>query len=217
MANRRVRSRRAVALVLLCGQFVAGVTEAQAVCLSREPSAEPWASATRRDGDGRPLTRFVPPELYSGAAWSGDRALVLRPMNVTRKPEQPHDHPAITISGPEAMAGDPTVPVLRRERVSRRKGSVIQHFRINERQDGLGRVSDERPGRSRAMDECFKFPLGEWRKGEERRCRGSVIRIIELDFEYGCVAHALKFRWNDEGTYVFAPGRGLVAVDSADE
>ena len=38
-----------------------------------------------------------------------------------------------------------------------------------------------------------------------------------ITVEYGCVAHALKFRWNDEGTYVFAPGRGLVAVDSADE
>jgi len=70
-----------------------------------------------------------------------------------------------------------------------------------------------RPGRVRQMNECFKFPLGEWKQGEERRCRDSVIKILEIDFTYQCVPHALKFHWNNESIYVFAPDRGLYAVE----
>ena len=141
----------------------------------------------------------------------------LRPMSVTRKPQHPHDHPPITITAPHPAPDRPELATLHRVRTSARKGVVSQVFRINERGDGLGRISDDRRGRSREMEECFKFPLGEWRQGEERRCRGSVIRIIELDFEHACVAHSLKFRWNNEGTYIFSPGLGLVSVDGNEE
>lgn len=175
--------------------------------------ADPWSDSIDHDESGHAVARFVPPELYAGAPWDGERALVLRPMNVTTKPLVPPDHPAITIIGPKPWAKDETVMVLERVRVSRREGRVAQIFAINERGDGLGRLSDERGNRSRPrMDECFKFPLGVWRQGETRTCRESTIVIQEIDFTYAGVAHALKFRWNDEGSYVFAPGRGMIAL-----
>ncbi|MHB1219732.1 MAG: hypothetical protein ACYC1L_16180 [Alphaproteobacteria bacterium] len=176
-------------------------------------TATPWPSATNYDASGVPVSRFIPPELYSGASWDGSRELVIRPMHVTRKPVSPPDHPPILIDGPMPWPGDSSVTVLRRYRESNRRGETEQYFRINERGDGLGRVSDIRTTHTRAqMDECFKFPLGEWRQGEERRYRDSVIKILEIDFVDHCVPHALKFRWNDEGTYVFAPDRGMVSV-----
>ncbi|MSP89117.1 MAG: hypothetical protein EXQ92_09945 [Alphaproteobacteria bacterium] len=102
---------------------------------------------------------------------------------------------------------------IKRTRFSRRNGKIDQVFRINERGDGLGRVADIRPDCSRtSMNECFKFPLGLWQQGEVRRCRDSRITILEIDFEYHCVPHALKFDWNGEGVYVFSPDRGLVAI-----
>ena len=135
----------------------------------------------------------------------------LRPMDVTRKPGTPSDHPAIHITCPVPSTADPALPVLLRKRVSGRQGVVAQEFVVNERGDGLGRVSDNRWSKGR-LAECFKFPLGLWRQGEERVCRESTIRIIELDYTYGGVPHSLKFRWNNEGTYIFSPGRGMVSV-----
>ena len=173
----------------------------------------PWDKAVENGSDGKPVRRFIPPELYSGAAWDGSRELVLRPMNVTHKPMIPSDHPPIQISGPFPWEGDPEILVIQRTRVSNRSGAVSQIFAINERGDGLGRLSDKRVGRNREkMAECMKFPLGIWTQGEERRCRESVIQILEIDFTFQGMAHALKFRWNDEGTYIFVPERGMVAT-----
>jgi hypothetical protein len=173
----------------------------------------PWDTAVERNGAGQAVRRFIPPELYSGAPWNGSRELVLRPMNVTHKPLIPHDHPPIQISGPFPWKDDPEIQVIERTRISLRNGSVTQIFAINERGDGLGRLSDRRAGRVRAqMAECFKFPIGVWSQGEERSCRELTIRILELDFTFQGMKHALKFRWNDEGTYIFVPERGMVAT-----
>lgn len=172
-----------------------------------------WHASVERTPEGQAVRRFIPPELYSGASWNGERTIVLRPMRETRKPAIPADHPAITIEGPLLWPGDQKTPVIRRIRHSRRQGKVEQYFRINERGDGLGRVEDQRAGRSRPeMAECFKFPLGWWKAGEERTCGNSTIRILDLDFEYQGMAHALRFDWNGESTYVFVPQCGLTAV-----
>ena len=180
---------------------------------SARADGAPWDNAVEYGSDGKPVRRFIPPELYSGAVWDGSRALVLRPMNVTHKPMIPGDHPPIQISGPFPWADDPEILVIQRTRVSHRTGAVTQLFAINERGDGLGRLSDRRAGRTREkMAECFKFPIGIWSQGEERRCRESVIHILEIDFTFQGMAHALKFRWNDEGTYIFVPERGMVAT-----
>ena len=196
---------------LIAAALSAGLPFAATAC-PVDYSGTAWPAATARDADGKPVSRFIPPELYTGATWDGSRELALRPVSVTRKPLIPSDHPPIAFSGPVEW-GDSARPVIRRSRVSGRSGAVEQVFAINERGDGLGRLEDRRPGRVRQMNECFKFPLGVWTQGEERRCRESVIKILEIDFTYQCVPHALKFHWNNEGIYVFAPDRGLFAVE----
>jgi hypothetical protein len=179
-------------------------------------AATPWPAATQRDAAGAAVSRFIPPELYTGAEWTGSRELALRPVTVTRKPLVPSDHPTISFAGPLDW-GDSNRPVIRRTRISNRSGAVDQVFAINERGDGLGRLEDRRAGRVRQMNECFKFPLELWKQGEERRCRGSVIKILDIDFTYQCVPHALRFNWNNESTYVFAPDRGLYAIEHGSE
>lgn len=125
----------------------------------------------------------------------------------------PPDHPFIRFTGPTAWSKDPSIQVIRRTRRSNRKGEVDQLFAINERGDGLGRVSDTRAGSVRgSMDECFKFPLGVWQQGETRKCRASTITILEIDYVYERLPHALKFRWTNGGTYIFSPDRGMVAT-----
>ena len=39
----------------------------------------------------------------------------------------------------------------------------------------------------------------------------------DIDFEHACVAHALKFRWNNEGTCILSPERGMVSTETAEE
>ncbi len=198
-------------LVLLA--LAACISPAQACEIPNDPPGSVWAAATERDANGCVVARFIPPELYTGAPWNGEREHVLRPVEVTKKPLVPSDHPPISFSGPMSWRDDPSIQVIRRFRSSRSRGNVEQFFAINERQDGLGRLADERAGRSRSsMAECFKFPLGVWRQGEERQCRESTIKIIEIDANWQGIGHALIFRWNDEGTYVFAPERGMAAT-----
>jgi hypothetical protein len=200
-------------LALLLPGLHSGTAAAQS-CRQVDLSASAWPAATERDADNLPLRRFIPPELYAGAPWAGERELVLRPMQMTHRPDYPRDHPPIGILYPAPLPGAPEVMALQRTRRSGRQGLVEQYFAINERGDGLGRLTDLRQHRQRAtMAECFKFPLGVWQQGETRQCRESTIRILEIDFVHNCVPHALKFRWNDEGTYVFAPGLGMVSVE----
>ncbi|MBI3637182.1 MAG: hypothetical protein HY216_13390 [Candidatus Rokubacteria bacterium] len=209
--------RRLIAVLLV----TATATPALA-CVPVDLRSTAWPAATERDARGKALRRFIPPELYAGAPWDGARELALRPMAATRTPREPVDHPPITIMAPVPWPGDPAIPALRRVRTGRRTGTIEQWFVINERGDGLGRLTDSRKGAVR-LDECFKFPIGVWTQGETRRCRDSVIVIRDLDFVYpnldgrwpstvSCVPHSLRFRWNDEGTYVFSPERGMVAV-----
>jgi hypothetical protein len=204
--------RRRIAAAVLVLLLPAQMAPAQA-CLPADLSATAWPASIERDAAGRALRRFIPPELYAGAPWAGEREIALRPMNVTRKPLAPRDHPPITIVYPVPLPDDPAVQALQRIRISGRQGRVEQYFAVNERGDGLGRLADLRHHRARAaMAECFKFPLGVWAQGETRTCRESTIRILDIDATHNCVPHALQFRWNDEGTYVFAPDRGMVAV-----
>jgi hypothetical protein len=100
----------------------------------------------------------------------------------------------------------------------------------------IGRVYDSRFGGS-VCDQEAKFPLGVWKQGEVRtfeyvcrttrggqvieRCRTARITIEELDYEYNAIPHSLRFAWRysdgdsgevlDHRTYIFSPGRGLVA------
>ena len=180
-----------------------------------------WDDATERDSSGKPVRRFIPVELWTGADWAGGRTLALEPVRLSHKPAIPSDHPVITIEGPEPWAGDPTVMVLKRARRSRRTGEIVQLFRINTDNDGLGRVSDSRVHRAGPVAEASKFPLGWWQAGETRAYEDrqqTRIIIEELDYVFLGVPHALRYRWqtnlksDGDNSYVFAPGRGLVAV-----
>ena len=184
-------------------------------------AASVWDDATERDAAGTALRRFIPVELWTGAEWGGGRTLELTPVRLSHKPAIPPDHPVITIEGPEPWTEDPTVMVLKRSRRSGRAGDIVQLFRINPENDGIGRVSDVRGRRQGPVAEASKFPLGWWRAGEARayedRQRTRII-IEELDYVFLGVPHALRFRWqtnlkqDGDNSYVFAPGRGLVAV-----
>lgn len=201
------------ALTRLSFVLAAGMGPVMACEIPNDPPGSVWAAATDHDTNGCAVSRFIPPELYTGADWNGEREIVLRLVDVMKKPLVPSDHPPISFRGPLSWQDDPSIQVIRRFRSSRSKGDVEQFFAINDRLDGLGRISDERMGRSRSsMAECFKFPLGIWRQRETRQCRESTIKIIEIDTRWRGIDHALVFRWNDEGTYVFAPERGMVAT-----
>jgi hypothetical protein len=69
-------------------------------CAPLDYGATPWPAATERDEGAKPIRRFIPPELYTGAPWRGEREIALRPVEVTRKPLSPSDHPAISFTGP---------------------------------------------------------------------------------------------------------------------
>jgi hypothetical protein len=198
-----------------------------AVCLvllwgaGRGLASSVWDDATERDAAGTPVRRFIPVELWTGAEWDGERVLALTPERLSHKPSIPADHPVITIEGPEPWAEDPSVMVLKRARRSGRSGEIVQLFRINAQGDGIGRVTDVRQSRRRESAEASKFPLGWWRAGETRAYDDrQLTRIIieELDYVFLSVPHALRFRWqtnlksDGDNSYVFAPGRGLVAV-----
>jgi hypothetical protein len=177
-----------------------------------------WAASY----DARTKTRFIPVELWTGAAWDGQRSLRLRPADLvfgSRGDKR--------IVGPIAWKRPGTQQAL--QVYERRSGSKKQLFALSSRGDGLGRVFDSRYGRD-CVDEV-KFPLGLWRQGETRvfrvSCNGGKLRrsialtIEDIDLVWAGVAHSLRFHWVvDDGKapgtdvhYVYSPGRGLVSVD----
>lgn len=177
-----------------------------------------WAASY----DPATKSRFIPIELWTGAAWDGSRELRMTPANLTfgKRGEK-------RIRGPIAWkrpgAGD-TIQVYERDNRGKK-----QLFALSSRGDGLGRVFDSRYGRD-CVDEV-KFPLGVWKEGEKRMfdvsCNGGQLRrrleltIERLDFDYEGVPHSLQFHWVVDGgkgrgtdmRYVYSPGRGLASVD----
>jgi hypothetical protein len=119
----------------------------------------------------------------------------------------------------------------------RTRRGVGQKFAVRADGSAIGRVADTRFGISSCDGEA-KYPLGTWRQGENRefqyrcwygsgpakrvRATTSIITIEKIDFEFAGTPHALQIRWVlkhgddprevDKRVYVFAPGRGAVAV-----
>ena len=165
----------------------------------------PWAASY----DPAAKTRFIPVELWTGAAWDGNRELKLAPANLTfgKRGEK-------RISGPMAWKRPDGETVQVYERDNRGKKQL---FALSSRGDGLGRVFDSRYARD-CVDEV-KFPLGLWKEGETRvfdvSCNGGRLKrrieltIEKLDFSYEGVAHSLQFHWVVDGGR--APGAVHVA------
>ena len=171
--------------------------------------------------DATAKSRFIPVELWTGAAWDGQRDLAMTDASLSfgKRGEK-------RIVGPIAWTrpGGETVAVYQRDNRGKK-----QLFALSSRRDGLGRVYDSRYGRD-CIDEV-KFPLGIWREGEtsifDVACNGGKLRrrialtIERIDFVNNGVPHSLQYHWvvddgKQSGTdvhYVYSPGLGLVWID----
>jgi hypothetical protein len=213
-------TRRAVVtfILCLCGAAWAGASRA---------ADDVWAAAY----DEAAQTRYIPLELILGAEWSGKREIVMPHGSFT---ESVARDPS-TWYGPSEWQHPDTGGKLMV--YDRRRRGVGQKFALRADDTAIGRVADSRFGISSCDGEA-KYPLGVWRQGETREFRYrcwygsgegrrmresiSTITIEKIDFEYGGSPHALQLRWIlkhagdprevDNRVYVFAPGRGAVAV-----
>jgi hypothetical protein len=177
-------------------------------------------------------SRFIPMQLIVPGAWDGARRIDM-PI------AEGVDSEGTVWSGPQEWRNPYTgqmVTVYDRRRTNPREGLVEQKMAVRADGSAIGRLYDSRFG-GMVCDQEAKFPLGEWRQGEVRtfdyvclrtrggqvveRRRTSRITIEELDYEYQGIAHSLRLAWRfadrdsgevlDHRTYIFSPGRGLVA------
>ena len=166
--------------------------------------------------------RFIPVELWTGAAWDGVHELRMK-----RADLRFGKYGEKNISGPIAWTRPGAAgPIQVYVRMNRGKKQL---FTLSSRGDGLGRVFDSRYRRD-CVDEV-KFPLGWWKDGETREydisCNGETLRrkikltIEKLDFTYDGVPHSLQYHWVVDGGkapetnmhYIYSPGRGLASLN----
>ena len=206
MANRLVKV--AVSMVLAAGS--AGAADMSKWAASYDPETK---------------SRFIPVELWTGAAWDGSREVRLTQADLTfgRRGEK-------RITGPVAWKRPGTGEAMQvYERDNRGKKQL---FALSSKGDGLGRVFDSRYERDCVNE--VKFPLGSWKEGETRAyevsCNGGrmrrnlVVTIEKLDFVHEGVPHSLQFHWVVDGGrargtnmhYIYSPGKGLVSLDEDD-
>lgn len=183
--------------------------------IAHAASSDVWNAATIVE-NGKPVRRFIPFQLWSGAPWDGTLEIV--DYTVART-DQPENNPPITIRGPIASEFAPNRQVYERFRENRRIGRIYQLFAVNEKRDGVAMVYQDRGGviSKRTVTEN-KFPLGWWHAGESRSADDSAhttIIIEDLDFEYRGRPHSIRFQWttnlatDNSSHYIFSPGIGL--------
>jgi hypothetical protein len=190
---------------------------------------EVWDAATDRSTQ----TRFIPMQLIVPGVWDGTRQIHYPSANA-------HDSEGTIWTGPfewrHPHTGE-TLTIYDRHRSNRREGSVEQKMAVRADGSAIGRAYDSRS--DSFCDQEAKFPLGVWKQGEvrtyeyvcrrsrggqlEERRRTARITIEELDYGYHGTAHSLRLAWRysdrdsgnvlDHRTYIFSPGRGLVAHD----
>jgi len=177
-------ARPSILLGTLALLLVAGLTSGATV----DPS--PWDSAI----DAATKARFIPVELWTGAAWDGKKEL-----KMSNAETRFGDRLNKDIRGPmewkHPMTGATLVVYERTNQ--ERDGVKSQLFAMNEEKTGLGRVYDSRTELGmRTFSGGLKFPLGYRKQGEtkqvvETRYEGSrvetrieSIKITQLDFTY---------------------------------
>lgn len=187
-----------------------------------------WEAATDRVAQ----SRFIPMQLIVPGVWEGTR-------RIDMPVAEGVDSEATVWTGPQEWRNPHTgqmATVYDRRRTNPREGLVEQKMAVRADGSAIGRLYDSRFG-GMVCDQEAKFPLGMWRQGEARafdyvclstrggrlveRRRTARITIEELDYEYQGVAHSLRLAWRfadrdsgevlDHRTYIFSPGRGLVA------
>lgn len=176
-------------------------------------------------------TRYIPLELILGAPWNGKREIAMPRGSFTESVER---NPSTWYGPSEWQHPDTGAKLMVYDRGRR---GVGQKFAVRTDNAAIGRVADSRYGIS-SCDQEAKYPLGLWTQGETRqfqyRCwygsgekkrerpTTSIITIERIDFEFAGSPHALQVRWIlkhaddprevDNRVYVFAPGKGAVAV-----
>jgi hypothetical protein len=187
-----------------------------------------WNAATDRST----ASRFIPMQLIVPGVWDGA-------MRIELPTAEAFDAEGTVWRGPYEWRHPYTgvmLKVYERRRTTRREGAVEQRMSVRADEAAIGRVSDSRFG-GLVCDQEAKFPLGMWKQGEVRtfdyvcsalrngqpvsRRRTARITIEEIDYDYNNIPHSLRFAWRfsdrdtgevlDHRTYIFSPGRGLVA------
>jgi hypothetical protein len=223
--RQRISVPRLLCLILVIGPGACVATEWPTARLGQK---EAWAAATDRVAQ----SRFIPMQLIVPGAWDGTRRIDM-PL------AQGVDSEGTVWTGPQEWRNPHTgqmVTVYDRRRTNPREGLVEQKMAVRADGSAIGRLYDSRFG-GMVCDQEGKFPLGVWRQGEVRtfdyvclrtrggqvveRRRTARITIEELDYEYLGIAHSLRFAWRfadrdsgevlDHRTYIFSPGRGLIA------
>jgi len=198
-----------------------------------------WASAygasvdvkVREDSTDRATNeRYIPVELWSGAARDGKRELKMPKVDAIYVHQSRYQ-----IRGPVEWKHPVTGQMfLVYERINPGKsGTKLQLLAINEEKSGLGRLYDARPGLgTRMFSGGLKFPVGNWKEGETRKFsyrafadskepyRVEQITIKRIDFTLQEMPHCLEFYWTDTDreekrfydrqTYVYCPGKSMV-------
>ena len=175
-------------------------------------------------------SRYIPVEMWTGAAWSGEEQLAMKPV---RTIFGSRSHKSIT--GPKAwthpISGE-TLQVY--ERVNKTtKGIKRQLFTISKDGRGLAKVYDERPNAPTRIfsTQAVIFPVGRWQRGEKKIFqfkeyvggktigRKATIHIRRLSFTYKDVSFAVKYDYlmhDEKGRLVFherfiyGPGKSLM-------
>ena len=177
--------------------------------------------------------RYIPVELWSGAAWDGNRELKMSKIDAGYRHTESYQ-----IKGPTDWKhpdNGQLHSVYERVTPGRRAGETKwQLFAINQEQSGLGRVYDARPVLgTRTFSGGLKFPLGAWRDGETRKFiykryekgkaseRVEFITIKQIDFIFRNMPHCLEFYWAetaldekklyDHHTYIYCPEKSMVS------
>ena len=176
--------------------------------------------------------RYIPVELWAGAAWDGKTELKMPAVDSTYH----HRRAQYEIKGPMEW----THPLMGQtfvvyERINPgRDGVKLQRFTINQEKRGSGAstMQDQALG-TRMFSGGLKFPLGRWKEGETRKFlykhyegsrvadRAETITIKQIDFQFQQSVHCLEFYWTatdrdekrfyDRQTYIYCPAMSMVS------
>lgn len=172
--------------------------------------------------------RFIPIELWAGAPFTQVKQTRLVSVNVVSGERNNR-----LIKGPKQWRHPHSGESLSvYERINhKRDGDKRQLFALNGNGTALGRVYDARLGAERLFEGEAMFPIGHWRRGEQRDFdyveytgagrvpRIATIKIKQLDFAYKGTPHSLEYDWilrDDKGqilfheNYIYSPGKSLV-------
>lgn len=213
---------------MIYNKFYARATLLSTLCACAQvgsTAADPWEASI----DKVRKERFIPVELWTGAAWDGGRDLAMRSVDATYS----HRKTVYLIRGPQEwkhpVTGE-TCAVY--ERANPGGGDKKQLFAVNAEKSGLGRVYDARAELGlRTFSGGLKFPLGLWKEGETRKLayrhfsgkgeskREETLTLRRVDLAHGGAQHCIDFDWKltdggekviDRNNYIYCPGRSMV-------